>query len=95
MMVYMNRKEGTGVRDPRRALAILRHVTASPSAFLARATPATLALLAGPDGIGCLRVEQWQRFGSWMYARSLLEQPVAAASVVSTRFLPRRCKTHG
>ncbi len=82
-------------RDPRRALAILRHVTASEPAFLARATPATLALLAGPDGIGCLRVEQWQRFGSWMHARSLIEKPIAASAVLSTRFLPRRCTARG
>jgi putative hydroxymethylpyrimidine transport system substrate-binding protein len=81
-------------RNPGRALTILLHVTASTPAFLARATPATLALLAGPDGIGCMRVAQWQRFGSWMHAQSLLEKPIAATSVVSTRFLPRRCNTH-
>lgn len=78
-------------RNPRRALAILRHVTASEPAFLARAIPATLALLAGRDGIGCMRVKQWQRFGSWMHAQSLLKKPIAATSVVTTRFLPQRC----
>src|ERR1051326_3707283 len=35
---------------PGRALAILTRVTASPAKFLARATPATLRLLAGRDG---------------------------------------------
>ncbi len=82
-------------RNPRRALTILRHVTASERAFLARATPATLALLAGPDGIGCMRVTQWQRFGNWMRAQSLLKKPIAATSVLSTRFLPQRCNAHG
>src|SRR2546425_7700413 len=43
-------------RNPQRSLAILRHVTASEPSFLARATPATLALLAGPGGIGCMQV---------------------------------------
>ena len=33
-------------------------VTASDPAFLARATPATLALLAGPDGVGCMRARR-------------------------------------
>jgi putative hydroxymethylpyrimidine transport system substrate-binding protein len=78
-------------RRPRRALAILEHVTSSGPSFLARATPATLALLAGPAGVGCMRVEQWQRFGNWMHARSLLRKRIAATSVVDARFLPRRC----
>jgi putative hydroxymethylpyrimidine transport system substrate-binding protein len=77
--------------NPQRAVVIMRHVTASTPAFLARATPATLALLAGHRGIGCLRVADWQRFGTWMHAQSLLPKPIAAASVMTTRFLPRRC----
>ena len=81
-------------RNPQRSLTILRHVTASEPSFLARATPATLALLAGPDGIGCMHVKQWQRFSDWMHARSLLEKPIAAGSVMTTRFLPRRCNAH-
>ena len=80
-------------RDPRRALAILRRVTASDPAFLARATHATLALLAGRDGVGCVRVAEWQRFGKWMRAQSLLARPVAISSVLNTRFLPGRCNT--
>jgi putative hydroxymethylpyrimidine transport system substrate-binding protein len=80
--------------NPNRALTILQHVTASTPAFLARATPATLALLAGPDGIGCMRAAQWQRFGSWMHAQSLLTKPIAASSVMTTRFLPPRCSAH-
>jgi putative hydroxymethylpyrimidine transport system substrate-binding protein len=80
--------------NPNRALTILQHVTASTPAFLARATPATLALLAGTDGIGCIRTAQWQRFGSWMHAQSLLTKPIAASSVMTTRFLPRRCSAH-
>jgi putative hydroxymethylpyrimidine transport system substrate-binding protein len=79
-------------QNPSRALTILRRVTASDRSFLARATPATLALLSGPDGIGCLQVAQWRRFGDWMRARSLLNKPVAASTVVTTRFLPARCR---
>jgi putative hydroxymethylpyrimidine transport system substrate-binding protein len=79
---------------PQRALTILHRVTASEPAFLARATPATLALLAGPDGIGCMQVEQWQRFSNWMHAQSLLKKPIAASSVMTPRFLPRRCSAH-
>jgi putative hydroxymethylpyrimidine transport system substrate-binding protein len=79
-------------RNPERALSILGRVTASDPTFLAQATPATLALLAGPDGIGCLSLVSWQRFGDWMRARSLLTRSVAAPTVVTTRFLPRRCR---
>jgi hypothetical protein len=67
-------------------------VTASDSKFLARATPATLRLLAGPKGVGCLSVAQWQRFGNWMQTHSLLKQQIAASSVVTTSFLPARCR---
>lgn len=79
-------------RNPGRALTILQRVTASDPRFLARATPATLALLSGPDGIGCMRASQWQRFGNWMRSRSLLHRTVPASTVMSTRFLPARCK---
>jgi putative hydroxymethylpyrimidine transport system substrate-binding protein len=78
-------------RHPARAQAILKKVTASSDRFLARATPATLALLSGPDGTGCMRTSQWQRFGNWMLARSLLKTPIPASTVMSTRFLPARC----
>ena len=77
---------------PDRALAILKHVTASSDAFLARATPATLRLLAGPKGVGCLSVPAWRRFGRWMHARDLVKQPIPAASVVDASFLPPRCR---
>jgi putative hydroxymethylpyrimidine transport system substrate-binding protein len=77
---------------PRQALAILKKVTASGPRFLARATPATLRLLAGPKGVGCLSVRDWQRFGEWMHARGLLKKPIAAASVVDASFLPPRCR---
>jgi putative hydroxymethylpyrimidine transport system substrate-binding protein len=78
--------------NPSRALAILRRVTASDPTFLARATPATLRLLTGPGGVGCLRLSDWQRFGEWMHARGLLKQRVPAASVVNASFLPTRCR---
>ena len=77
---------------PSRALAILKRVMASEPTFLARTTPATLRLLAGPKGVGCLSVGAWQRFGAWMYARGLLRKHVLAASVVDASFLPRRCR---
>lgn len=76
---------------PQRSLAILRKVTGSEAGFLARATPATLALLAGTHGVGCLRTSEWQRFGAWLVDRNLLEKPVATTSVMTMRFLPRTC----
>ena len=79
-------------RHPARALAILKKVTASNPTFLARATPATLNLLAGPKGVGCLRVAQWQRFGDWMRTHSLLKTRIPASSVATTSFLPARCR---
>jgi putative hydroxymethylpyrimidine transport system substrate-binding protein len=78
-------------RHPARALAILTKVTASDPKFLARATPATLKLLAGPKGVGCLSVAEWQRFGNWMTAHGLLKTRIAASSAVTTQFLPARC----
>ena len=78
--------------NPAKALAILRKVTASEPKFLARATPATLRLLAGPEGIGCLDLHAWRRFGDWMHTTGLLKQTIAAASVVDLNLLPSRCR---
>jgi putative hydroxymethylpyrimidine transport system substrate-binding protein len=77
---------------PMRALSILQSVTASSRAFLARATPATLRLLTGPDGVGCIRTSQWQRFGEWMHTQRLLTATIPAASVVDVSLLPSRCR---
>jgi putative hydroxymethylpyrimidine transport system substrate-binding protein len=77
---------------PAQALAIMRRVTASSPKFLARATPATLRLLAGPHGVGCLSVGAWQRFGDWMLSRSLLKTRIPASSVADASFLPERCR---
>jgi putative hydroxymethylpyrimidine transport system substrate-binding protein len=77
---------------PSRALAIIKKVTASDPKFLARAALATLRLLAGPKGVGCLSVDAWQRFGDWMHTTNLLKKPIAAASVVTSSFLPSRCR---
>jgi putative hydroxymethylpyrimidine transport system substrate-binding protein len=82
-------------QHPQQALATLEKVTASDRRFLARATPATLALLAGRDGIGCMRTSRWQRFGDWMHARSLLKTAIPATAVMTTRFLPSRCNAAG
>jgi len=86
----------TGTADarnhPSKALAIMKKVTASDPRFLARAVPATLRLLAGPRGTGCLDVHAWQRFGNWMHATGLLKKPITAASVVAPSFLPSRCR---
>jgi hypothetical protein len=71
---------------------VLRKDTASSARFLDRATPATLALLAGPGGVGCMRIADWQRFGTWMRTRGLLAEPVSAAQAMTTRFLPTRCR---
>jgi putative hydroxymethylpyrimidine transport system substrate-binding protein len=76
---------------PARALAILGKVTASDPKFLALAVPATLDLLAGPKGTGCIDPVAWRRFGAWMHARGLLKQPTPASSIINTSFLPLRC----
>jgi putative hydroxymethylpyrimidine transport system substrate-binding protein len=77
---------------PATALAILSRATASDARFLARATPATLRLLASRDGVGCLTVRSWRRFGDWMYAQGLLKRAIPAASVLDVSFLPSRCR---
>ena len=77
---------------PEQALAVMTKATSSPGKFLSHAMPATLALLAGPNGIGCLHVTAWQQFGEWMRARRLLKTTVPATSVVDLAFLPPRCR---
>lgn len=78
--------------NPIRALTILKRVTASDADYLPRATPATLRLLVGPDGAGCLNLRDWRRFGAWMHTSGLLDQPVAASTVVDPSLLPSRCR---
>ena len=86
----------TGARNhPGRSLAILRKATGSDAGFLARATPATLALLAGTHGVGCMRTAEWQRFGAWMLKRGIAEErgsrgigdddPLPAAELLEAR----------
>jgi putative hydroxymethylpyrimidine transport system substrate-binding protein len=82
-------------RDRDGSLTLLGKVTASSKAFLTRATPETLALLAGRHGVGCMNKSEWQRFGTWMRTRGLLKAPVSAAAVMSTRYLPARCAASG
>jgi putative hydroxymethylpyrimidine transport system substrate-binding protein len=77
---------------PAQSLAILGKVTESGAHFLDKATPATLALLSGPDGVGCMRQAQWRRFGVWMAARKLVGSVIPADEVMTTRFLPPSCE---
>jgi putative hydroxymethylpyrimidine transport system substrate-binding protein len=77
---------------PIRALAVMKKVTASDPKFLARATTATLRLLTGPNGVGCLSVRTWQRFGDWMHTQHLLATTIAASSLVDVSLLPARCR---
>jgi putative hydroxymethylpyrimidine transport system substrate-binding protein len=77
---------------PQRALTIMTKVTASTPKFLARAVPATLRLLSGTHGVGCLDPAAWRRFGAWMHARKLLQTAVPASSVLDTAYLPARCR---
>ena len=71
-----------------RSLEILGKATAAKRSFLAASTPATLALL----GNGCLSKPAWARFGAWMHEHGLLEKPVPAADVMTTRFLGPHCQ---
>lgn len=77
---------------PARAQSILKKVTHSDDDFLERATPATLRLLAGPRGVGCVDVSAWGRFGAWMHRRKLLKRAIPARTVVTAELLPRRCR---
>ncbi len=78
-------------RNPQGALATLKKAKAGSAAFLAKAAPATLALLSGPRGPACMRLADWQHFGAWMHARGLVKQPVSAGMVMTTAYLPRSC----
>jgi len=77
---------------PAQTLAILSKVTDSSARFLGRAVPTTLALLSGPDGVGCMRTSQWQHFGDWMVERKLITQVIPTSEVMTTRFLPASCR---
>jgi putative hydroxymethylpyrimidine transport system substrate-binding protein len=76
---------------PEMSLSIMRKVTSGDKKVLAETTPATLELLAGPKGVGCLSQTAWARFGAWMYDRGLLKTRVAASTMMTTRYLPSRC----
>lgn len=77
---------------PAGAISVLKKATASSARFLDRATPATLALLSGPGGVGCMRASDWQHFADWMHTHRLLSAPLRAAAAMTTRFLPTRCR---
>jgi putative hydroxymethylpyrimidine transport system substrate-binding protein len=77
---------------PAKALSIMSKVTSSPRKFLTLAMPATLKLLSGPHGAGCLSSAAWQRFGNWMRTRGLLKTAVTARSILDPSFLPQRCR---
>ena len=79
-------------RDRAGAISVLKEATAESARFLDRATPATLALLSGPGGVGCVRTSDWQRFADWMHTHNLLKTPLRASDAMTTRFLPRRCR---
>lgn len=76
-------------RDPSGSFAVLRKVTAYKPAFLRLSTAATLPLLTGAP---CMKPAQWQRYGAWMKARGLVKQAIPASAVMTTRFLPTRCR---
>jgi putative hydroxymethylpyrimidine transport system substrate-binding protein len=78
--------------DERGSVAVLRRATASSARFLERATPATLALLSGRGGVGCMRTADWQRFAGWMRVHRLIAKPVRASRAMTVRFLPTRCR---
>ena len=78
--------------NPAGAISVLQKATASSTRFLDRAIPATLALLSGRGGVGCMRTRDWQRFADWMHTHNLLTAPLRAAAAMTTRFLPTRCR---
>lgn len=77
---------------PRSSLLLMEKLTTSQPAFLRRAVPLTLRLLSGPNGIGCLDLPSWKRFGVWMVNQRLLKRPVAATTIIDQAFLPSRCR---
>jgi putative hydroxymethylpyrimidine transport system substrate-binding protein len=64
-------------------------MTESKAAFLRASVPATLAVLAGAP---CITHAAWQSFGDWMLRSRLLKRPVGAADVMTTAYLPSRCR---
>jgi putative hydroxymethylpyrimidine transport system substrate-binding protein len=86
------RGTSVAVSHPALALRVMRSATASDPKFLARAVPATLALLTGPKGPACMQPAEWRRFGLWLQARSLLKSRVVASEAMTTHFLPASCR---
>jgi hypothetical protein len=42
-----------------------------------------------------MRRIDWQRFGNWLHTRRLIKSTVPATNVMTSRYLPARCKTAG
>ena len=77
---------------PALALSVMRRETSLGTAFLTASTAATLPLLAGPRGPGCLSTSDWAAFERWLVSRGLLSTTLPLADVVRTEALPSGCR---
>lgn len=75
------------------AIAVMAKSTTYPARFLRASVPATLDLLAPPDGrqVGCLDMAAWRAYGAWMHRTGLLRRPVDAGTAATTSYLPHAC----
>ncbi len=78
--------------NPALALSVMQKETALSTKFLTASTAATLPLLGGTRGPGCLNTREWATFGRWLVARGLLTKPVPLTDVVRTGELPSGCR---
>jgi putative hydroxymethylpyrimidine transport system substrate-binding protein len=78
--------------NPALAVSVMQKATALGTKFLTASTAATLPLLGGPNGPGCLNRTEWRAFERWLVVRGLLHATLPLADVLRTTELPSACR---
>lgn len=76
--------------DPAEATAIMKKSTDYEADFLDKSIPATIALLAPPNGapMGCQDLDAWQTFIQWTVDNNLIKKTVNATDIATNDYLP-------
>jgi putative hydroxymethylpyrimidine transport system substrate-binding protein len=81
------------IADPAGATAAMKADTQYKPEFLDKSVPYTLTLLSPPAGTktGCIDVQNWQSYGDWMKANSLIKSTPDASAIATDDYLPYSC----
>ena len=90
-LVGMVQGTEAAVADPEGATTLMEQDVASKDytkEFLAESVPATIDLLTPADGtaIGCLNLDNWATYGTWMSDNELLKAPIDVADVATNDY---------